>query len=244
MLSKSKLKYIQTLGQKKFRQQERCFVAEGPKIVEELLGTIPAQFLAVYALDEWLEGHPELPVDAECHRVTPEELEKISQLNTPNQVLALLRYFPEQEKVEASGQLLLALDQIQDPGNLGTIIRIADWFGIRQIVCSQDSADLYNPKVVQSTMGSLARVQVFYTNLAAWLTAQPGIRVFAAMLEGKAITSMEPLREGVILVGNESKGISAALSGLAHERITIPKKGNAESLNAAVATGIILSHLA
>lgn len=219
-------------------------MAEGPKLVEELMGSMADQIVAVYALEEWMEQHNGIAGRFECHTISPEELEKISQLSTPNQVLAVIRFLPEQEKAESRVQLVLALDQIQDPGNMGTIIRIADWFGIRQIVCSTDSAELYNPKVVQSTMGSIGRVQVLYTDLGAWLAAQTGSRIYAAMLDGKDVSSMEPLREGIILIGNESKGVSAGLSGLAHERITIPKKGNAESLNAAVATGIILSHLA
>ncbi|MBL7745420.1 MAG: RNA methyltransferase, partial [Chitinophagaceae bacterium] len=141
------------------------------------------------------------------------------------------------------GKISLVLDTLQDPGNLGTIIRIADWFGIEQIICSPDCADVYNPKVVQSTMGSIARVKVFYTDLAEWLPVQKDIRIYAAALEGKDITNMNPLKEGLIIIGNESKGIEEEILALANERITIPKKGKAESLNAGVAAGIILSHL-
>jgi len=135
------------------------------------------------------------------------------------------------------------LDDIRDPGNMGTIIRIADWFGINQVVCSDDSAELYNPKVVQATMGSIARVRVHYTPLAEWLAAQQDTAIYAAALNGKDVTAMEKIKEGIIVIGNESKGISPAISRLATTPITIPQKGRAESLNAAVATGIILSHL-
>jgi TrmH family RNA methyltransferase len=138
----------------------------------------------------------------------------------------------------------LVLDGIQDPGNLGTIIRIADWFGVSHIVCSMDCADVYNSKVVQATMGSIARVNVFYTDLLAWLMSQNESTVYAATLEGKDVTKMTARKEGLIIVGNESKGIRNELVEFANERITIPKKGKAESLNAAVATGIILSNLA
>src|SRR5690242_13691006 len=132
---------------------------------------------------------------------------------------------------------------IQDPGYFGTIIRIADWFGISQVICSEDCADMYNPKVVQATMGSVATVKVFYTELETWLTEQKDIRIYAAMLEGKDITKMTVLKEGLIVIGNESRGISEKIIALANEKITVPKKGEAESLNAAVATGIILSHI-
>jgi len=132
---------------------------------------------------------------------------------------------------------------IQDPGNFGTIIRIADWFGVSQVICSKDSVDIYNPKVVQATMGSIGRVNVFYRDLRAWLRKQNNIRIYATMLEGIDITKMNPLKEGIIMIGNESKGIGEDLLALANERITIPRKGAAESLNAAVAAGIILSHV-
>ena len=243
MLSKSKIKYIQTLGQKKFRQQEGSFIAEGPKIVAELLQTQSRQVTEVFAVKEWIESHASLLGTIPCQLVTEAELEKISQLNTPNQVLVLLKQFDTELPVSPRGRIVLALDNIQDPGNLGTIIRIADWFGVEQLVCSPDSADCYNPKVVQATMGSIARVQVHYTDLKAWLTAQPDVRIYAAVLEGKDITTMDRLKEGILLIGNESRGISPELLQLANVRITIPRFGKAESLNAAVATGIVLSHL-
>lgn len=243
MLSKSKLKYIQTLGQKKFRQQEGCFIAEGPKIVAELLLARREYVLEIFAVKEWISENSRLIGTTPCQEITEQELERISQLNTPNKVLALLKQFESSGPVIAKGSIVLALDNIQDPGNLGTIIRIADWFGVEQLVCSNDSADIYNPKVVQASMGSIARVKVLYTELADWLETQKDNRIYAALLEGQDITGMEKMNEGIILVGNESKGISPELLDLANMRITIPQKGKAESLNAAVATGIILSHL-
>jgi RNA methyltransferase, TrmH family len=135
------------------------------------------------------------------------------------------------------------LDTIQDPGNLGTIVRTADWFGVEQIICSNDCADIYNPKVVQATMGSIARVKVFYTDLTVWLQKQEGLRIYATVLDGKDVTKMNPLHEGLIIIGNESKGIADEVLRFANERITIPKKGRAESLNAAVAVGIVLERL-
>ena len=170
------------------------------------------------------------------------ELEKISALSTPNQVLAIFKKAAA-PAITVQGKINLLLDNIQDPGNMGTIIRIADWFGISNIICSAHSAEMYNPKVVQSTMGSLGRVNVIYTDLAQWIQQQQPVKVYAAALNGKAMQQFGGLKEGLIVIGNESKGISEAILQMANERITIPKFGEAESLNAAVATGIILSHL-
>jgi TrmH family RNA methyltransferase len=162
-------------------------------------------------------------------------------LSAPNKVLAVVQKIKE-ASFDAKNKITIALDTIQDPGNMGTIIRTADWFGITQIVCSHDSADIYNPKVVQSTMGSIARVNVFYTDLQSWIKRQH-VKVYAAALEGSDIKRIENLKEGIILIGNESKGIHPDLLELADEKITIAKAGKAESLNAAVATGIILSQI-
>lgn len=243
MLSKSRVKYIQTLGQKKFREQEGLFVAEGPKLVKELLETAGVKLQAIYALKEWISNNEKAGDAAPVTEVTGQELEKISQLTTPNNVVAIVQQFEKNPAISTTGNIILALDGIQDPGNLGTIIRIADWFDIKQIVCSQDCADLYNPKVVQSTMGSIARVNVLYTDLWDWLSGQENTPIYATALEGQDITAMHKIQEGIIITGNESKGVSNEILNLASERITIPRRGSAESLNAAVATGIVLSHL-
>ncbi|MBL7737772.1 MAG: RNA methyltransferase [Chitinophagaceae bacterium] len=242
MLGKPKAKYIQSLGQKKHRDEEGLFIAEGPKIVAELVQYCPQYVRQVYAVKEWIKDQS-ITGDMDVVAISPEELEKISQLKTPNQVLAVLQKFDTTGPITVKGKISLVLDTIQDPGNLGTIIRIADWFGIEQIICSPGCADVYNPKVVQSTMGSIARVKVFYTDLVEWLPEQKDIRIYAAALKGKDITNINPLKEGLIIIGNESKGIEEEILALANERITIPKKGKAESLNAGVAAGIILSHL-
>jgi RNA methyltransferase, TrmH family len=144
---------------------------------------------------------------------------------------------------ERAEGLILALDNIQDPGNLGTMIRIADWFGIQQIVCNEGTAECYNPKVVQATMGSISRVGVCYTHLEEWLAVQTHARIYAAVLDGQDIRKINPLKEGILLIGNESKGISPELLVMATQQISIPQIGKAESLNAAVAAGIIISHL-
>jgi TrmH family RNA methyltransferase len=154
---------------------------------------------------------------------------------------------PDLQPLTLKNKVTIVADGIQDPGNLGTIIRCADWFGIQQVICSKDSADIYNPKTVQATMGSIARIKVYYEDLVQLLSENKqkddNIRIYAAALNGNDITNMPPVEEGVIIIGNESKGISEALLQLADEKITIFKRGKAESLNAAVASGIILSHL-
>ncbi len=251
MLSKSKVKYIQTLGQKKLRQQEGLFIAEGPKLVKELLEESNVQIVEIFALHDWIEANKKLLHSITCQEINEIELEKISQLTTPNKVLALVKEFDNKKEINTKGRITLALDNIQDPGNMGTIIRIADWFGIEQIICNMDAADIYNSKVVQATMGSIGRVSVIYTNLPEWLSKQK-VKIYCAALEGKDITSIKKIAEGIIVIGNEAKGISAEIMELATDKITISKKarlndsvgqGKAESLNAAVACGIILSHL-
>ncbi|HUC81443.1 MAG TPA: RNA methyltransferase [Flavisolibacter sp.] len=235
MLSKKVLKDIQSLGLKKHREETGLFVAEGPKIVDELLQLIPGQLEAVYATEEW-EGSDSEKIT----RISPAELERISQLKTPNQVLAVVKQW-ESIAPTAEG-FLLYLDTIQDPGNFGTIIRTADWFGVKNIVCSAGCADFYNPKVVQATMASIARVNVYYDEEASWLAAQSLPR-FAASLHGQPLDGFAKISEGILIIGNESKGIRKEYLQLAEEKITIPRRGDAESLNAAVATGILLSHL-
>lgn len=242
MLSKSKLKYIQTLGQKKFRQQEHCFLAEGPKIVNEIAAAKPGSVIEVFAVDDWIKANTAIVNGLETTVVSEQELEKISQLSTPNKVLAIVKQFDHGDHISTKDKLVLALDDIHDPGNLGTIIRIADWFGVEQVICSNESAEVYNPKVVQATMGSIARVKVFYKDLQQWLNGLKDVRIYATTLEGQDVSKIKNIAEGVVLIGNESKGIDPALISLSNVKITIPKKGKAESLNAAVATGIVLSH--
>jgi len=242
MVSKSQLKYIQSLGQKKYRDIEGLFVAEGPKLVKELIESKNVELTQIYALSEWIEENKDLLSSSNITAISATELERVSQLKTPNKVLAIVKKF-EVNEPEIKKKISVVLDTIQDPGNMGTIIRIADWFGISQIICSDDCADMYNSKVVQATMGSIARVNVFYTDLPVWFKELSGIRIYAAMLEGKDVTKMSAIGEGLIIIGNESMGVDKELLQFANEKISIPRKGNAESLNAAVATGIILSHL-
>ncbi|MBC7511872.1 MAG: RNA methyltransferase [Ferruginibacter sp.] len=245
MLSKTYTKYIQSLHHKKVRDAEDVFIAEGSKVVMELLKSTVFLCQQVLGLQQWLhqnESSIRKYYTGPLQITDEAELEKLSALSTPNQVLAIFKKL-NKTTVTAKGTICLLLDTIQDPGNLGTIIRIADWFGIPAIICSENCADMYNPKVVQSTMGSLGRVQIMYTNLADWLQKNNTLPVYAAALHGKNVSKLKGLKEGIIVIGNESKGISDAILQLCTEKITIPKTGEAESLNAAVAAGIILSHI-
>lgn len=237
MLSKSEIKDIQSLSQKKNRDALKLFVAEGPKIVGELIQLVPQMIERVFATPVWTQTRRNYPNTME---VTEKELERISQLQTANQVLALVKKFEPREP--SGNSFSLYLDTIQDPGNFGTIIRTADWFGIQNVVCNAGCADLYNPKVVQSTMASIARVNVYYDVKNNWLQKQ-NLPVYAAVLKGEPLQNFQKVDKGILVIGNESRGISDELLQFANNRITIPRKGRAESLNAAVATGIILSHL-
>ncbi len=243
MLSKSQVKYIQSLAHKKSRDGEGLFIAEGPKIIEDFLWQGNIDIKQIYATKEWLDLNKKNTDTIETIELTEQELERISQLKTPNQVVAVIKKIEKLNSVEVKNEITIVLDTIQDPGNLGTIIRIADWFGVKNIVCSLECADVYNPKVVQATMGSIARVAVLYKELIPWLKAQRDIAIYAATLNGRSVNDLGKIKEGVIIIGNESKGINDSLLGMVSDRISIPKIGKAESLNAAVATGILLSHL-
>ncbi len=238
MLSKNELKYIQSLCQKKQRQSEGLFIAEGTKLADELLQS-HYRVRKLYALEDWVKEHA---TAVSVTTVTEIELEKISGLQTPNQVLAIVEQKTPPSEPGLNNQLTLVLDGIQDPGNLGTIIRIADWFGIKQVVASEDTVELYNPKVIQSTMGSFTRVNFWYRSLYTFLETAT-IPIYGALLNGKNMHGEPPVTEGLLVIGNESKGISKELLPFISHPITIPRLGGAESLNAAVAAGIIVSHL-
>ncbi len=236
MLDKKTIKDIQSLSLKKYRQEQRLFVAEGPKIVGELLVLMPEQVLQVYALKEWADANPQCKVEV----INGDMLSRLSQQQTPNMVLAVCQQAVHPEPRPAAGWCIY-LDGLQDPGNMGTIIRTADWFGITSVVCSAECADVYNPKVVQATMGSIARVAVWYDERGDWLQRQV-LPLFAASLTGRSVFELEQQAGGIVLIGNESKGIRKDFLAIA-QQLTIPRKGAAESLNAAVAAGIILAHV-
>lgn len=236
MISKSQIKLITSLSKKKYRDQHGLFVAEGPKVINDFIAA--GLELHLHFSSEMLSVSS--PV---YHQITHQELKKISNLKNPNTALAVFK-FPKQKEDTTKG-ITLVLDGIQDPGNLGTIIRLADWFGISQIICSHNTVDCYNTKVVQATMGSLSRVSVSYTNLKEELlaTKRP---VYGGVLDGQSIYKTKIAQDCYVIVGNEGNGISKEIMGLLSHKITIPQFGasqQTESLNVATATAILLSEL-
>ena len=245
MFSKTHTKYIQSLQHKKFRDEYGLFLAEGPKVVMDLLNSRKFICKELFALNDWLQEHSKQLLalhDTEIVGVEDFELQKISSLSTAHDVVAVFEKRKPDLEIKTASKITLALDTIQDPGNLGTLIRIADWFGIENIVCSVGCADMYNAKVVQSTMGSLGRVNVIYTDLVKWLKVSK-VNLFSASLEGDDVKAIGKLKEGILIIGNEANGVSNEVMELVDKKINIPRIGEAESLNAAVATGIILSHI-
>ena len=238
MLSKNELKYIQTLCHKKQRQESGLFIAEGVKLVNELMKS-KLTIKKLYATVDW---ENEFPYKAELVRVTNDELQIMSNLQTPNKVLALVEEPLLPTLKITKNNWVLALDDIQDPGNMGTLIRIADWFGVNTIVASNNTVDCFNNKVVQSTMGSIARVSVHYVNLPDFL-ASTNLPIFGAIVESKSVYKTTIPTGGILLIGNESKGIHPNNINLIDNPISIPRIGEAESLNASVAAGILLSYL-
>jgi TrmH family RNA methyltransferase len=246
MLSKTHTKYIQSLQHKKQRDLTGLFIAEGPKVVMDLLNSRKFVCKEIFATDGWLQVHREALSflrDTSVTTVEDFELQKLSSLSTAHDVVAVFEKRKPVFEIQTGSHITLVLDTIQDPGNLGTIIRIADWFGIENMVCSMGCADMYNAKVVQSTMGSLGRVNVIYTDLLEWIQKHSKVKIYGASLEGKDVKTTGKLDEGIIIIGNESNGVSDKLMELVNEKINIPRIGEAESLNAAVATGIILSYI-
>ncbi|MFZ1785422.1 MAG: RNA methyltransferase [Ferruginibacter sp.] len=244
MISKTHTKYIQSLWHKKFRDEKGLFIAEGPKVVLDLINSRKFVCKEIFALQSWISTHEKTGLalnDVLIESVEDFELKKISALSTANQVLAVFEKRRPPTSVSLAGKISLVLDTIQDPGNLGTIIRIADWFGVENIICSTGCADMYNAKVVQSTMGSLGRVTIIYTHLVDWLKDNASTKIYGAALDGTELKSLGKLGEGIIVIGNESHGISDEVLELVNEKITIARSGEAESLNAAVAAGIILA---
>jgi TrmH family RNA methyltransferase len=243
MFSKSTAKYIQSLQHKKFRDEEAVFFAEGPKLVGELLEGEQFVCRQLFALAQWTElipGALQKSLGDKLVLIKDFELEEISALSKPNMVLGIFEKKKINREPDIRGKITLVLDDIQDPGNLGTIIRIADWYGVENVICSPHTADMYNPKVVQSTMASLQRVNLIYTDILEWLHRHTGIKKYAAALDGEDVRLLNKQTEGIIIIGNESKGIREEVMQAADIKITIPRIGGAESLNAAVATGIIL----
>lgn len=239
MLSKARIKSIQSLHLKKHRSELKLFVVEGKKQVAELL-TANYQISCLIATQNWALQHAQyIKNDTELITVSDDELKKVSLLQAPQDVLALV-HMPETTYAPELliNNFTIVLDGIQDPGNLGTIIRIADWYGIKNIVCSLDCVDIYNPKTIQATMGSFARVNVYYTTLNE-VFKDNNLPVYGALMQGTSLYQTNVPQHGILLIGNEGKGISNDLLNHITHPITIPKIGDAESLNAGIAAAII-----
>jgi RNA methyltransferase, TrmH family len=245
MISRSQIKFITSLSHKKYRKAHQMFVAEGAKIAEEVLQSqIPVENL--FAAEEWIASNAELlkgvPKD-KIQSVDERQMEQVSQLSTPSPVLLVLR-LPEYEYSPPGEGLNLCLESIRDPGNMGTIIRLADWYGMGQLYCSEDCVDAYNPKVVQASMGSIVRVQVHYVSSLEETIFKPGLKTYAAVLSGELNLHqlVEVNKDCILLIGNESQGLSESALSRADYRISIPRFGQAESLNAATATAVLLDN--
>ena len=236
MVSKNQIKLISSLHQKKHRQTHQLFIAEGIKGIQELLD-------AQFELEHLYTTQTDFETVAGNLKtlVTDADLKKMSALASPNTCLAVFK-MPEVKAINSSG-LIVALDDIRDPGNLGTILRLCDWFGIQQLICSKETVDVYNPKVVQATMGSIARVNVTYVDLYDFITKSK-LAVFGTFMDGENIYTTNLPQEGIIVMGNEANGISSDLEKIIKNRLTIPRFGTlqkTESLNVATATAIVLS---
>lgn len=234
MLSKNQIKIIIRLKQKKYRLQEGLFVVEGVKTIKELLQSN----LTLYALYTTQSFN----IDAKDEILISEmELKQISFLVTPNKALAIFR-IPETQVIDDT-KLIIALDAVRDPGNLGTIIRLCDWFGVKDVVCSKETVDCFNPKVIQATMGSISRVNISYVDLEVFLEASKR-SIYGAFMDGETVYTKELPEQGVLVMGNEANGISKPIEALINERVSIPRFGDTqatESLNVATATAILLS---
>ena len=236
-VSKAKIKWLRSLQLKKNREQESVFVVEGEKMVLEGLESCPELLVTLIVQKDFT-----LPAGTDtthAFTATTAELEQISAFKSPNKLIAV---FKRPEEKAAQKGFTIALDSVQDPGNMGTILRLADWFGVPAIVCSEQTVDCYNPKVIQASMGAIFRIRVVYTNLGNYLQEQTA-PVYAALLEGTDYTKTDYRKEGILLMGNEGQGISPALFPFISEAVTIPRKGAAESLNVATATAILLAEI-
>ena len=234
-------KFVASLQLKKYRKHEQCFVVQGAKSVSELLAS-DFEVVLLLATNDFKVNN-RLPNSAEVIEVTEQDLASIGEFQSNDSVLAVARMQSLSHLEVEKDEFALVLDDIRDPGNLGTIIRTADWFGINKIVASDETADFYNPKVISSTMGSFTRCKILYTDLPVFLRDRGESRVFGAFLNGTDIHSVDFGNGGYVVIGNESRGISDALIPFVTDKITIPRYGKAESLNAAMATAIICDNL-
>lgn len=250
MISKSQISYIKSLHQKKYRQEYEQFIIEGDKLLKEFIDS-QYSIQTVYVTEQYLSKSQsyvsKVSKKIEIEVISADEMHRITALSSASECLAIVNALPDVDirsitSAYLKNNLILALDGLRDPGNMGTIIRIADWFGIQNIVCSEDCVEIYNPKLVQSTMGSMVRTQIYYTNLTEFLQSHSDSNIWGALLKGENVYEMNEKKYGVLLMGSESHGIKEANLKYINKPITIPNFGKgAESLNVAVATAILCS---
>ena len=243
MITKNQIKYINSLQQKKFRVENQSFVVEGAKSVLELL---KSDFIIemLFVTDTFFEEHqnflqnPSIQVEI----ATQSDLEKAGSFSSNNAALAVVKTKENEELLVKENEFALILDDIRDPGNLGTIIRVADWYGIHKLICSNATVDFYNPKVISATMGSFTRTNLYYTDLEGFIKNQ-SVNIYGTLLDGNNIHETKFSDSGYIVIGNEANGISEPIEKLITHKITIPRFGQAESLNAGIATAVVLDNL-
>lgn len=240
-LPRNEIKFVKSLQDKKVREKERLFVVEGVKLVNELLRQKLLRIVAVYATSDFV---PESAASANISKISESDLNRISGLVTPNKVLAVVRFQEPDLTDWQDDKMVLVLDDIKDPGNLGTILRTADWFGIKTILASENCVDLYNPKVIQASMGAVYRINYVQDYLAITLATliKSGFKLVGADMNGNSLVGYTWPEKMALIMGSESHGISENVKALLDEKITIPKFGETESLNVGIAAGIILSH--
>ncbi|MAR39152.1 MAG: RNA methyltransferase [Flavobacteriales bacterium] len=239
MISKNQIKFVKSLQQKKQRDIHQCFVVESTKNVLEILQS-DYELLHLYATEHWLSVY-NIKYECTLNVVSEKEIQRISSLKSASEVLAVVKIPIEQNNIDLK-DVNIVLDDIKDPGNLGTIIRVCDWFGVKNIYCSNQSVDVYNPKVIQSTMGSISRVEVVYTDIVDLIrNSSNEVKIYAAVMDGVDVNNIKVAENSLIVFGNESHGISQEILSLIKEKITIQKIGEAESLNVAVSSAIILN---
>lgn len=234
MISKSQIKFIRSLHRRKFREQHQSFIIEGTKVIKEAIHYSPLKIEMIFGTEQ---PNFKLPENIDFHQISNQDLQKISALKHPQRYIAVCKYI---KKTAQSSQFYIALDTIQDPGNMGTILRLASWFGINDIVASKETVDVYNPKVVQASMGAIFNISINYTELKSHFKSID-LPIYGALLNGENLYVSKREKKGVLLMGNEGNGISEELLPYITHPITIPRFGHGESLNVAIAAGIILS---
>lgn len=241
MLTNAHQKYVLSLHQKKYRRLNNVFIVEGRKNVAELLSS-DLKIKQLFCTETFLQSNAESLKKVALTVISEKELSKISTLKTCDHVLAVAEQRPNLPFTKNQNELVLVLDDVKDPGNFGTIIRLADWYGVEKIICSTNTVEFYNPKVIMATMGSFARIKIFVTDLPEYFAKNNPQNVYGAYLDGKSVYELQDVSGGYLIMGSESHGISDELAPYITDKVTIPRRGKAESLNVAISTAILLDN--